>query len=547
MIRTQKWAALAALLLLGVLPGYAGKPIDRPKLVLGIVVDQMRYDFLYRYWDFYGDDGFKKLLKKGYNFKQAHYPYAPTITGPGHASIYTGSTPAYHGIAGNHWYEPRLGRKVYCTDDSTVSGVGAEGKDGKMSPRNLQATTIGDQLRLSNQFRSKVIGIALKDRGSIFPAGHSANAAYWFEGKGGNFITSNYYMNTLPGWVTAFNSRHLADAYSKQTWSTLVPMDKLIGTVASADTASYERGFDKSIPATLPFDLSKVTGRGPDIIRNSPFGNALTADFALAALQGENLGKNAVTDMLCVSFSSTDVIGHDMGPNSVETADMYIRLDREIARLLAAAEKQAGKGEVLVFLTADHGIVEIPEFQRRNRLPGNNAPSEKAIMDSINKQLQARFGVEKLIVQTADQQLYIDQNAVMTIREGADAVEREAVRQLEKFPFVMKAFRSGELALHAFSNPFAARLYRGHHPKRSGQITFLMRPGYLNGRFAVGTHHSQPYEYDTHVPMVFYGWKVRHGSSSQPVEITDIAPTVCNLLNILSPSGCVGKAVLHLD
>lgn len=541
------FSALLGLTLACSISAATSKPIDRPKLVVGIVVDQMRYDFLYRYWDFYADRGFKKLVSKGFSFKQAHYNYAPTVTGPGHASIYTGSTPAFHGIAGNNWYEASLGRKVYCTEDNTVRSIGADGKAGLMSPRNLQATTIGDQLRLSNQFRSKVIGVAIKDRGGILPAGHSANAAYWFDGKSGNFISSSYYMDSLPKWVNSFNAMRYAEMYGKRTWTPLVSGSDLVGKVATADTASYENALDKTVGPTLPVDLSKLTSKDFDAIRITPFGNQLTADFALAVLKGEALGKGAVTDMLCVSFSSTDYVGHSYGPNSLESADVYIRLDREIARLIEAAEQQAGKGNVLVFLTADHGINEIPAFLSRNKLPGGLSYSDKLIVDSVNLHLAARFGVNDLVIETADQQLYLDQTAINQVREGADAVEREVVKRLEKFFFIMKAFRSGELALHGSINPFAARLYKGHHPKRSGQVHFAMLPGWIDGYSAKGTTHSAPFEYDTHVPVIFYGWKVREGSSSQSVDITDIAPTVCNLLNIMAPSASIGKAILHLD
>ena len=300
--------------------------VPRPKLVVGVVVDQMRWDYLYRYYDMYGDGGFKRLLHGGFSCENTMLDYIPTVTAIGHTCIYTGSVPSIHGIAGNNFRVERLGKEMYCTDDSLVVGVGSQTAAGKMSPRNLWVTTVTDELRLATNFRSKTIGIALKDRAAILPAGHTANAAYWFDDKVGKWISSTYYMQQLPAWVDDFNKKDLAAQYLKQDWNTLYPMEAYVQS--TADDTRYEKPFEKGGKPTFPIRTSELFKKmGYGVIRTTPYGNSFTLDMAKAAVENEQLGQGEQTDFLAVSLSSTDYIGHQFGVNAVETEDTYLRVD----------------------------------------------------------------------------------------------------------------------------------------------------------------------------------------------------------------------------
>jgi predicted AlkP superfamily pyrophosphatase or phosphodiesterase len=337
----------------------AGQASARPKLVVGIVIDQMRYDYLYRYYDKYTANGFRRLMEGGFNARNNHYHYAATYTGPGHAAIYTGSAPALNGIVGNDFYDRNLGRMVYCAEDTTVSTLGNMGAAGKMSPRNMLVTTIGDQLKLATDGRAKVVGIALKDRGAILPAGHAANGAFWFDSKDGNFISSTFYSKELPAWVQAFNARKLPEQFISQKWETILPLNQY--TESTSDDQVYEATLPGEARPVFPHEFAVQAGGSKyEVLRSSPYGDQLTKEFALAAIRGENLGQNGVTDMLCVSFSSPDYIGHAFGTHAIETEDNYIRLDRQLADLFVQLDATVGKGQWLTFLSADHGAADVP-------------------------------------------------------------------------------------------------------------------------------------------------------------------------------------------
>ncbi len=519
-----------------------GAPPARPRLVVGITVDQMRYDFLYRYWACYGKGGIKRLVQKGYSFEQAHYPYAPTVTGPGHASLFTGTSPAYHGIAGNHWWVRQAGAETYCTADSTVQGLGAKGEAGQMSPRNLLTTTIGDELKFATRGQGKVIGVALKDRGSILPAGHRADAAYWFDTKSGNWISSNYYMSTLPDWVSSFNTQKSAGNYLQQPWAPLLPAEAY-NHLAGPDSSLYEGQVTAGAGTRMPVDIPRFVPRaGYGLLYNSGLGIHVTTDFALAALSQEQLGKRAgTTDMLCLSYSSTDVVGHIFGPDSWEVMDTYLRLDRDLERLLDAIDDQVGLKNVLVFLSADHGVVQVPDLAASQKLPAGRYAQNQA-RQAAEARLAERYGAGTYVLAEQGEQLYLNRPYLKERRISVDeaaAVAAEAVRAL---PWCQNAWGAWALKAAAVTDPFARRLALGAHPERSGDVYFLPRPGFIESERSRGTTHGTPYSYDTHVPMLFFGWGVPKGQSRQAVSITDIAPTVSSLLKMMEPSGCIGQA-----
>lgn len=447
---------------------------SKPKLVVGIVVDQMRYDYLTRFKEKYGEGGFMRMLQEGYNCKNTHYNYIPTYTGPGHASVYTGTTPENHGIIANDWYDKYAKKEVYCASDPNQSSVGVEGQwAGKMSPHRMQTTTVTDQLRLDTQKRGKVIGIAIKDRGAILPAGHAANGAYWFYGKDkGNWITSTYYTNELPGWVQRFNGTDKAEKYLK-TWNTMYDINSYVES--DADLNTYEGTFKGKSNATFPYDIATLQSQngGFDILKATPYGNSLTTDFAIAAIQGENLGKDDNTDFLAVSYSSTDYVGHRFGVNSVEVQDTYLRLDKDIERLFATLDAEVGKGNYTIFLTADHAAVHVPSFLKDMKIPAgyfNHGDLKKHLTEFLN----TTFGSDKLIENVSSGQIFLDHTEIKKQNLSAAAIENALQRELLNYDKIAKAYTRTALINSEFTHGVAATIQRGFNQKRSGDVCYVL-------------------------------------------------------------------------
>jgi len=519
------------------------KGTTKPKLIVGIVIDQMRYDYIYRFWDKFGNDGFKKLVNQGYFCKNTNYNYVPTYTGPGHASIYTGTTPAVHGIIANDWFDKTTGKNMYCADDAKVTGVGTTEKEGKRSPVNMLTTTITDELRISSNMKSKVIGIALKDRSAILPAGHTANAAYWFDGSVGGFISSTYYMNELPAYVQAFNKKELPKKYLSQAWNTLLPIEQYTESVA--DDNKYEfvaKGETKPVfPHNLPALYEKNGGLG--MIRSTPFGNTLTKDFAMEIIKNENMGKGDATDFLAVSFSSPDYIGHLYGPNSVEQEDDYLRLDLELAELLTFIETQVGKGNALVFLTADHAAPEVPAYLMDLKVPAGYLNEDKLFRD-LKKYMAKTYG-DSLVVSYSNQQVFLNQQVMENKKLMPQQVQEEVANFVIKQEHVSEVLTATTLNNAQFTEGARYLMQKGFNVKRSGDVLVNYEPAYVDFPH-YGTTHGSPYSYDTHVPLLFYGWHVKHGSTTEQIYITDIAATLSMMLNIQFPNGSSGKPIQAL-
>jgi len=514
------------------------KNLSKPKLVVGIVIDQMRYDFLYRYYDLYSEKGFKRLMREGFNCRNNHYHYATTYTGPGHAAIYTGSVPAINGIVGNEWYE-LSGKLMYVVEDSTVQSVGTDNKSGRMSPRNLLVTTITDQLRLASNFRSKVIGVAIKDRGAILPAGHSANAAYWYDSQTGNWVSSSFYMQKLPDWVEKFNQSQRAKALQEKTWETLLPISQYIQS--EADEQSYERNLEGENKPIFPHKINSFSA-----LTYTPFGNTLTKEFALAAFKNENLGKSGETDFLCVSFSSPDIGGHSFGPYSIETQDMYLRLDLEIAEMLETFDKELGKNNYLVFLTADHGVADIPAFLKKHKIPAGIS-FDSYHLQEVQTALEKKFGEGKWILYTENQQLYLNHKLLdeknVSVKQIYEIAKKTLLHHADVYSVVNLWDNDIASALPTYYAELVKNIY---HPKRSGEIMILLKPAYLYGFAKGGTTHGTFYNYDTHVPLLWFGWQIPQGETFRRTHIADIAPTLASFLNILPPNGNIGEPILEI-
>ena len=513
----------------------------QPKLVVGIIVDQMRYDYIFRYWDKWTTGGFKRLLEKGFFCKNTNYNYVPTYTGPGHASVFTGSYPAVHGIIANEWYDKSTGRIKYCTEDENVESVGTTNNSGKMSPKNMLVTTIGDELKLNSLQKSKVIAVSLKDRASILPAGHSANAAYWFDGKTGNFISSTHYIDKLPEWLTAFNNQKNAEAYLKKGWKTLLP-DSLYFE-STKDNQEYELSPNGKEKPIFPYDYSKqLNEKNYEIIRATPHGNSITKDIAIAALKGEQLGKGKATDMLCVSFSSTDYIGHSFGPKSIEIEDTYLRLDKDLQEFFTFLDSYVGNGNYLLFLTADHGAAEVPLYLKQNKIP-SGLVDENKIELNLKAHLFSLYG-DSLVLNCSNQQVFLNHSKIIEKKLSLASIQQEVADFLITQDGVSQTYTSETLKKESFSkNNFKELLQNGFHFKRSGDVLFRYPVAYFDAIVKKGTTHGAEFSYDTHVPLFFMGYGIKNGSSVDAIDITDIAPTISMLLNIPYPNGCIGKPI----
>ncbi len=512
---------------------------ERPKLVVGIVVDQMRYDYLTRFYNKYGEGGFKRMMNEGFNCKNNHFNYIPTYTGPGHTSIYTGTTPKYHGIIANNWYDKELKKSVYCAEDNSVQSVGTSSKAGQMSPQRMKTTTFGDENRLFTQMRGKTVGVSIKDRASILPAGHTANAAYWFQGKDeGNWISSTFYIKELPKWVTNFNKKHSVDSYLKE-WNTLY--DITTYSESGSDLNNFEGGFKGKETATFPYDLATLKNEngGYDILKSTPYGNSLTTDFAIAAIKGEQLGSDDVTDVLTVSFSCTDYIGHNFGVNSKEIEDTYLRLDLDLERLFKALDENVGKNNYTVFLTADHAAVNVPAYLQSVKIPAGYFDS-RDFSKKINSFMETTFGTSDLIESITNNQIFLNRKKIQELGLDLDDVQEAIVNKIITYQYIDKAYTATAMTSTSFSTGIERLIQNGFSQKRSGDVVYVLDPAVISYS-KTGSTHGSAFEYDTHVPLLFFGKGIKHGQTLQKTEITDIAPTMSTLLNISYPSGTIGK------
>jgi predicted AlkP superfamily pyrophosphatase or phosphodiesterase len=515
--------------------------IQRPKLVVGIVIDQMRWDYLYRFNSlFSANGGFKRMMGEGFTSNNTLIPYAPTVTACGHTCVYTGSVPAIHGITGNAWWDNQLMRIVYCSEDKTVTTVGSSTDAGQMSPRNLLTTTVCDELKLATNFKSKVIGVAIKDRGSILPAGHSANAAYWYDSKTGDFITSSYYMNELPAWVNQFNKRKIVDSFYQIGWNTVLNKS-VYSDFATEDIKAYEATpFGKEMNA-FPYDLSKFKGKDYGKIATTPFGNSLTVEMAKAAVLSEKLGKGDVTDFLAVSFSSPDYIGHSFGPNSWEMVDDYVRLDADLGKLLSFLDATVGKNQYTVFLTADHAVAHVPGFMKEHKLPGGLF-DDNTTRKELNDQIKEKFGVNFAIESFFNYQVTLNHNKIDSAKADIDAIKKLIITGLLKKEAVANAVETSKIMSSTLNKTQREMFVNGYYPNRCGDIQIILKPGYIEGG-STGTTHGLWAPYDAHIPLLFYGWGIKKGSTNKENYMTDIAPTIAALLNIQMPNGSVGKVI----
>ena len=503
---------------------------EKPKLVVAIVVDQMRYDFLENLSNRFTENGFKRLIDYGYNCKNNYFNYVPTVTGPGHASISTGSTPMTHGVVGNNWYDREKKESIYCANDSDYKHIGGDAYSGNKSPNNLLVDTFADVNKLSNNNDSKTISVAIKDRGSILMGGKTADAAYWYYGKErAQWITSNYYMNELPDWVNNFNNEDNLEKYLED-WVTFEEITNYDNY--EIDDNNYEKQFKGKDNSAFPYSIKSLMKHNDcfDMIKETPYGNSMTTDFAIEAIINENLGKSGFTDVLTIGYSSTDYVGHNFGVASVETQDVYIRLDREIAKLLSFLDKEIGENQYTLFLTGDHGVLEIPAFLSDSGVNAT-AISKEDLTEKALRKLYNVFAIEdeKFIVNVENNQIYLNDERIRELNLDKNIIIDELVEILQSFDFITNAY-SAEFILNSQNlSGYEKLIQNGFHKERSGDIAFILKPNVIF-HDRKGTTHGSGYNYDTHVPLIFYGNGIKNGETLDYTEIPDIAPTISELL-----------------
>jgi predicted AlkP superfamily pyrophosphatase or phosphodiesterase len=519
----------------------AGQP-SRPKLVVGIVVDQMRWDYLYRFSDRYGSGGFKRLLNEGFTCEDTYISHLPSYTAVGHSTIFTGSVPSIHGIAGNNWIDQASGKDVYCVSDSSVQPVGGTAPAGNMSPRNLLATTITDELMLATNFRSRVVGVSLKDRASILPAGHTPTGAFWFDDVKGVFSTSTWYMKELPEWVTRFNARNEPEQLIAGGWNTLYPINTYIQS--TADSTPWEGLFPGEKAPVFPHDIATFYKKDHDNIRSSPFGNTLTLDFAKAAIEGYLLGQRDVTDFLTINCASTDYVGHKYGPNSIEVEDVYLRLDKDLAAFFSYLDDKLGKDNYTIFLTADHGASHAVNFLKYHQLPGGISGIGN-VMKGLNDTLASVYKINNLVLSGTN--YYVNFNLAQIQQSGLslESLKKISIAWLQRQKNLQYVIDMAAIDAAPIPSTIREMVINGFNRKRSGSILILPEPGWFDG-YDKGTTHGTWNPQDTHIPLVFMGWGVKHGQSYRTVHMTDIAPTVAALLHIQMPNGNIGEVIPEL-
>lgn len=518
-----------------------------PKLVAGIVVDQMRVDYIYRFWNNFGSGGFKRLVQEGAFQRNAHFDYVPTQTAPGHASVYTGTTPMNHGIVANDMYDRQRNLGFYCVQDDAVLGVGATGYKGQRSPLNLLSGTLADEFERISAGRSKTIGVAMKDRGAILPIGRTGDAAYWFfEGTDGYFGTSTWYMNDVPQWVKDFNAQGLPKRYLQERWELMLPKESY--HTALPDDNPYEEPLAGAAKATLPMDVKamyEAAGRSTVLLRFIPASNTYTTDMALAALKGEAMGQDEVTDLLAISYSAPDELGHEVGPRSFELEDMYLRLDRELERLFQALDQQVGKGNYTVFLTADHAVVDVPSYLRDQQASAGYVDVQE-VVDLVNQKLGERYGSGTWVRKRIKEQLFLNDSLITAKKLVAADVQRAAADILLGHPSIADAVTAADLARNSYASGIRKNIQRGYMPMRSGDVCYVLRPSHLasySNSGQRGTDHSSAWTYDTHVPVLMMGAGIRPGEVVRRTSITDIAPTIAMIVGCALPDAATGDPV----
>lgn len=523
-------------------------PPDKPRLVVGIIVEQLRYDQLEKFRNRLGENGIRRLLNEGAYFQNASFQYMLTQSAPGHATIATGTEPSQHGIASDNWYLPLKNELIYCTKDLSVDPVGGSYESGLHSPVNLQASTFSDELKMATNRKAKVFSVGLKENPVIFTAGHSADGAYWYDKKSGTWMSSTYYIDSLPSWVNDFNAMRYPETYLNNPWILLRTPEYYSDCVP--DSNGYEAGF-KGINY-FPYDLKKLTAAGRSskdrnysLLIETPFGNNLTTSFAMKLIEEEGLGDDDVTDFLSVCYASTDYIGHRFGPSSFEMADAILRLDSDIENLMKLLTDSLGKRNVLVYLTAAHGISEIPVVLQNNRIPAGYFRQNQALQ-LLRSYLNAVYGEGDWVKGYVEKQVFLNRTLIEDAKIPIEEVQKKVARFLVQFTGVASAYPYSAFESNDFGNGNLKKIINNFSPQRSGDVIVTLSPGWVEREDDHVTGHASPYEYDSHVPLIWYGWTVNRVTVTRKVNMTDIAVTLSSLCRVPYPNASTGEPMFEL-
>lgn len=525
-------------------------PPEKPKLVIGIVIEQFRYDYIDKYWDNFSEGGFKRLINEGTFCKNASYDFFFTQSAPAHATLVTGTDPRVHGIIADNWYHPLRDEIVYCTSDSDADPVGGSFERGLHSPVNLLPSTFGDELKLSNGGKSKVFSVGLKENASILSGGHSANAAYWYDEITGTWMTSTHYLDSLPAWVNEFNGMMLSDTYLNGEWKTLLPHDQYNRSLA--DTNKYEIGIEGQ--SWFPYDLKKMSSssvlgilnkkRDYSFLKEVPAGNTFTSDFAIRLIDEESLGEDDITDFLSVSFSATDNIGHNFGPSSLEMADAIVRFDRDLSHFMDYVIAKIGKKNVLIYLTSAHGVAESPDLLRDKKIPAGHFKFNQALT-LLKSYLNVLYGQGNWVKGYYEKQIYLNRTLIEDAELSLSEVQNLSARFITQFNGVSFAVAANVIENNDFSRGYYRMIRNSYDPVRSGDIIINLKPAWVeNGKYV--TNHNSPYEYDSHVPLVWYGWTVNRASITRKINMNELAATLSSLCRVQVPNACVGEPMTEL-
>jgi len=524
--------------------------LQRPKVVIGVVMDQMRWDYLYRFYDKYSQNGFKRLLSQGTSCENTYINYLPSYTAPGHATIYTGTTPAHHGIVSNDWIENNTHQNMYCVQDDGVTTLDSKQllsnkKVGQKSPKNLQASTISDELKLHYNFKNRAFGISLKDRGAILPAGHTADAAYWFDTETGQFVSSTHYLTQLPEWLNHFNSRNIADSLLRQGWNTLYSLESY--TLSTPDNNQYEGIHKHESTPTFPHHYLDAITKDYKVLPYTPYGNTIVRMLAQDLIKNEKIGHGTHTDFLAISFSATDYIGHMYGPNAIEVEDMYYRLDQEVALLLNFLDSEYGAGNYLLFLTADHGGAHNFNFLKDAKIPAGSI-NEKVVEEELRSALKNLNIPDSVVLDVENYQVYFNHQFITQLGLDIEHLSSAIQNILAQDSAVAFVFNIHNMNTTTIPQNIIQMISYSYHPQRSGDIQIILKPGYYSGYgMTTGTTHGGWHPFDTHIPLIYYGWHIPKGKKIyRKINMTDIAPTICALLKIQEPNANIGHVITEI-
>jgi len=523
-------------------------PPDKPRLVIGIIVEQLRYDQLERLWNDFPDNGLKRMVSEGTYYRNASVDYLSTQAAPGFATISTGASPSAHGITSDTWFHPFNDQMIFCVQDPEASPVGGSFETGLFSPANLLSSTFADELQMASCGRAKVYGIGIREMGAIITAGHAADGAFWYDDRTGTWMTSTYYATRLPEWLMDLNAMLMPGQYLNNPWETLI--DPSLYPGCQIDSSSLEIGFDGQ--TWFPYDLKKLSTRGKllnttrdySVLRETPFADDFTTDLALRLIDNEQLGQDEVTDYLAITYSATDYIGHRFGPSSVESTDAILRLDRNIARLLEKIDKSLGKKNVLVYFVSAHGVSEIPAVLEQSRIPSGYFRLNQSLQ-LLRSYLNAVYGQGDWVRGFFDNQIFLNRALIEDADISLEEIQKKVARFMVQFSGVAAAVPTTAFEMSDFAGGLLLKMNNNFSQQRSGDVMIALNPGWIEKTDNV-TGHNSPYEYDSHVPLIWFGWTASRSSITRSITTRDIAVTLSVLCRIPLPNASSGDPLHEL-